>query len=68
MPNMNVLSLRKKLWPIFYFFSKVGQRSRLRSQIQIYGTIRGLVKRNPHAKHESPISYGQKAIYNVKVC
>ena len=57
MPNMNVK-----------VFSKVGQRSRSRSQDQIlwYGW-KSLVIRITHAKYERLISKSKKVTANVKV-
>ena len=53
MSNMKALSRRiKKLWPMLKFFSKVGQRSRLRLQVQnLWFRRKGLVIKYTYAKY-----------------
>ena len=49
-------------------FSKVGQTSRSRSQGQkLCFHVKGLVTRNTHGQHESPITSGLKVMSKVKV-
>ena len=49
-------------------FSKVGQRSRSRSQVQnLWYRWKGLVIRITHAKYQRLICKGKKVMANVKV-
>ena len=69
MCNIKAQSLLvKKLWSkLSCFFSKVGQRSRSRSQGQNfrYGQ-KGLTTRNTYLYYESPISLVSKVIAKIK--
>ena len=68
MCNIKALSLLvKKLWSGLSFFSKVGQKSRSRSQRKnFYYQQKGLATRNTHVKYESPVSFGSKVMAKVK--
>ena len=49
------------------FFSKVGQKSRSRSQGEnFWDQQEGLATSNTHVKYESPISFGSKVVAKVK--
>ena len=63
-----LISKGKKVIANVKVFSKVGQRSRSRSQIQnLWYRWKGLVIRITHAKYERLISKGKKVMANVKV-
>ena len=52
---------------LVFFFSKVGQKSRSRSQgKKFWFQQEGLTTRNTHVKYESPISFGSKVVAKVK--
>ena len=64
MPNMKALSETvQKLWPMLFFFFKVGHRSRSRSQVKfILYEWEALVTRNLHAKYKGSNSNGSKVM------
>ena len=68
MCNIKALSLLvQKLWSRLIFFSKVGQKSRSRSQGKnFWFQQKGLATTNTHVKYDSPISFGSKVMAKVK--